>query len=76
MKNQKQGLKKNKRVYDFKCSCGCGQKLRVSYFTWKDGYVIDFGIMQPKEKKPKVGVVLRSDEKDSLKEFLRVLPKL
>jgi hypothetical protein len=59
----------------FKCDCGCGQKLKVIYHSWKNGSVIDFGIMQPKEKRPKVGIVLRSDGKNNLKKLLNFLQK-
>ena len=66
----------NEKVKDFECSCGCGQRLRVVYICFKNGYVLDFGILKPRQKKPRVGVVLRSDEKHSLKEFYAFLPKV
>lgn len=58
---------------DFKCDCGCGQKIRVVYLAWRNGYVIDLGFMKDKEKRPKIGIVLRSDGK--LWDFVKSLPK-
>ena len=58
---------------DFKCSCACGQKIRVVFHAYIKGQVVDISILQPKQKKPKFGVVLRSDEKNSLKEFKKFL---
>ena len=66
-------MKKNKiktTKYDFKCDCGCGQRLRIIRMTWKDKCIFDIGIMRLKEKRPKVGVVLRSD--GNLKKFLKI----
>ena len=53
---------------DFKCSCACGQRVRVLFSSWKKGKLLDIGIMRGREKRPKVGVVLRDD---GLKEFLK-----
>ena len=62
------------KLKDFKCSCGCGQKLRVLYIVWKNGYLLDIGIIKDKERRPKIGVVLRSDEVE-LGKFIKFLPK-
>ena len=61
---------------DFKCSCACGRRLRIVPLTWKNGKALDIGIMERGERKPKIGVVLRTDEKNSLKEFLEFLTPL
>ena len=59
---------------DFKCGCGCGQRLRIIHYFTKQVHLIDFGILQPKETRPKVGIVLRSDEK-GFKEFIKFINK-
>jgi len=69
----KKSVNYNAPTMDFKCSCGCGQKIRIIYLVWKNGVALDIGWMKHREKRPKVGVVLRSDEKDSYKEFMKFL---
>lgn len=64
---------KNKGYKDFKCDCGCDQKIRVAYHGWKNGYIIDLGFIRGKEKLPKIGIVLESDGK--LWDFIERLPK-
>lgn len=59
---------------DFKCSCGCGQRVRVIFTAWgKNGQMVDISILQPKQKQSDFGVVLRSDEKHSLTDFIKFL---
>lgn len=60
---------------DFKCSCACGVRLRILPICWKNGKALDIGIMKRGERRPKIGVVLRSDEKESLIEFLKFINK-
>ena len=67
-------MKKEKNK-DFKCACGCGVRLRVLYICWKNGTSLDVGLMKHGERKPKLGVVLRSDE-PGYKEFIKFLTPL
>lgn len=62
-----------KKYKDFKCSCACGRRLRIVPMAWKNGKLLDIGILERGERRPKIGVVLRSDEKNSLKEFMKFL---
>lgn len=55
---------------DFKCSCACGTRVRILFSDWKNGKLLDIGIMQGREKRPKIGVVLQGKD---LKEFLKFI---
>ena len=57
----------NSMKKDFKCSCGCGQRLRI---VLESKTLLDIGIMQGREKRPKIGVVLQGKD---LKEFLKFI---
>ena len=63
--------KANKKI--FICDCGCDQKIQVLKHSWGKLRILDIGFMQGKEKRPKLGIVLRSDGK--LKEFMKFVRK-
>ena len=73
MKNQRKKMKTKSR--DFRCDCGCGQKLRIVYLEYKNYRSLDFGVMESREKRPKVGVVLRNEDKNNFKKILDFLLK-
>ena len=64
-----------KKYYDFKCSCACGTRLRILPLAWKNGVVMDIGLMKRGERRPKFGVVLRSDENDDIKTLIKILQR-
>jgi hypothetical protein len=70
--------KKGKEEYtDISCSCGCGQRIRIIPICFgKDGIVLDIGFLEGRQKKPKKGVVLRSDDgslvDQSIAEILKI----
>ena len=64
-------VKYKSKYKDFSCDCGCDQKLRIVKDTLGKLTLLDIGILQGKEKRPKVGIVLRSDGK--LKEFKKFI---
>ena len=59
---------------DFKCDCGCGQKVRFVLLAFKNGVVLDIGYMKKREKNPKVGIVLRTDGNKDYQKLLKFLP--
>ena len=64
-------MKANKK--EFNCDCGCPQKIQVLKHSLGKLRILDIGFMQGKEKRPEMGIVLRSDEK--LKEFEKFIKK-
>ena len=64
-------LKKYKsKSLDLYCNCACGQKIRVIKDRLGRLEMIDIGFMKYKEKRPKVGIVLRSDNLKKFKKFI------
>ena len=61
---------------DFKCECGCGQKVRFVLLAFKNGVSLDIGYMKKREKtqKSEFGIVLRTDGNKDYQKLLKFLP--
>ena len=63
------------KIYDIKCDCCCGQRIRIVVCKPLLGSsVVDIGYMKKREKHPKVGVVLQ--ENKSIKRLLKIMNTL
>ena len=56
---------------DFKCDCGCGQKLRICHFPLSDKEdIVDVSVLYGRQKKPKYGVVLKGKNAKKVIQYL------
>ena len=56
----------------FECDCGCGQKIKVCWMSWKNGRIVDIGFTKNRSWRPKIGIVLRDKQIDKFIDYLKL----
>lgn len=69
MSNKKKCVDNDECCIDFACDCGDKQCGKVRFCLSED--ILDVGFLKSKEKRPKIGIVIRGENYKKLIKFLK-----